>query len=56
MSMAISSPGSPDLAFQPKKTRLACDSILSLKVQKLTANATTPSRGSPQAAGYDLYR
>ena len=54
MSMTISFPGSSDLASQPKKTRLSCD--FALKVKKLTANATLPSRGSSQAAGYDLYR
>jgi len=54
MSMTISFPGSSDLSPEPKKTRLACD--LALKVKRLTAYATLPSRGSPQAAGYDLYR
>jgi hypothetical protein len=27
-----------------------------LRIKKLSENATVPSRGSPSAAGYDLFR
>ena len=29
---------------------------MSLRVKKISEYATVPTRGSPQAAGYDLYR
>ena len=34
---------------------MATNSVV-LKFAKLSENATTPTRGSSQAAGYDLYR
>lgn len=37
-----------------KKRRL--DGELQLQVKKLSEHAVLPTRGSPQAAGYDLYR
>ena len=46
---------SPSLDERPtKKTKT--DGEGALQVKRLSANATLPTRGSPHAAGYDLYR
>lgn len=45
----------PEEANQSKKFRVEV-SETRLLVKKLSAKATVPTRGSSQAAGYDLYR
>merc|ERR1712025_917178 len=40
----------------PKKQKIAdISSPITLQIAKLSENATVPTRGSPRAAGYDLY-
>ena len=40
----------------PKKQKIAdLPSPITLQIAKLSENATVPTRGSPRAAGYDLY-
>ena len=40
----------------PKKQKIAdLSSPITLQIAKLSENATVPTRGSPRAAGYDLY-
>ncbi len=42
------------MGSSPKKSRPAADQTL--QVKRLSDKATLPTRGSPFAAGYDLYR
>jgi len=43
-------------AAKTQKTMAAVASTALLRVKKLSAAATIPTRGSPLAAGYDLHR
>ena len=45
-----------DVPIEAKKARLEATREMRLLVKKLSAHATVPTRGSSQAAGYDLYR
>lgn len=51
-TMPVTEAASTVVAPSPKKLKLD-DS--KLQVAKLSENATLPTRGSPLAAGYDLY-
>lgn len=49
--------GAHELPSKRKRTkRAAAEERPVLKIAKLSEHATTPTRGSAKAAGYDLYR
>ena len=56
MAMTIPYEHATAVPAAPKKAKVDDDGVFSLKVKRLSEHAIVPTKGSSQAAGYDLYR